>query len=181
MSQEYEKVNPIWDSGNFVLMKDIDDKSCMEAINFIQWHNMQESPLEELTIVVNSPGGSVSSAFALIDVMKSSKIPVNTLALGQVASCGLIISMSGKHRSISENCMAMSHQYSWGSSGKHEDLIKARKAQDMTHDLITKHYMKCSGKTKRFVEKNLLPHHDVWLSPEECVEMGLFDEVKSIY
>ena len=96
MSMEMEKINPIWDSGNFVLMSGITDESCLMAINFILYHNMKESPLDmRLTLVINSPGGSVSAAFALIDVMKTSKIPVDTIATGSIASCGVLLTMSG--------------------------------------------------------------------------------------
>lgn len=178
---EYEKVNPIWDTGNFILMDGITDKSCREAINFILYHNMKQSPLEALTLVINSPGGSVSAAFALIDVMLTSKIPVNTAAIGMIASCGVLLTMTGKHRTISETCQAMSHQYSWGASGKHADLVASRKAQDMTDEMLLKHYMKCTGKSRSFIKKNLLPHEDVWMTADEAVEMGIVDQVQKIY
>ena len=180
MQNTYE-IDPIWDSGNFILMAGITDQSCLEAIRFIQYHNMAESKLERLTLVINSPGGSVSAAFALIDVMKTSNIPVDTIASGQIASCGVLLTMSGARRTISETCMAMSHQYAWGTSGKHEDLVAARKAQDMTHELLIKHYQKCTKKSRKFILKNLMPHNDVWLSAEECVKMGIVDEVREIY
>ena len=181
MAMEMEKINPIWDSGNFILMSGITDESCLMAINFIQYHNMKESPLDRLTLVINSPGGSVSAAFALIDVMKTSKIPVDTVAIGSIASCGVLLTMSGAKRTISETCMAMSHQYAWGKSGKHADLVANRKAEDMMHEMLVKHYMKCTKKSRTFILKNLMPHNDVWLSAEECVEMGIVDKVRSIY
>ena len=174
-------INPLWASGNFILMDGINDQSCKEAINFILYHNMKESPLKNLTLVINSPGGSVSAAFALIDVMLTSKIPVNTAAIGSIASCGVLLTMAGKHRTISETCHAMSHQYSWGAAGKHDDLVASRKAQDMTDALILNHYMKCTKKSKSFIKKNLLPHQDVWLTPDEAVKMGIVDEVQKIY
>jgi ATP-dependent Clp protease, protease subunit len=176
-------INPLWDSGNYILMDGINDKSCLDAINFILYHNMKESPLSHLTIIINSPGGSVSAAFALIDVMKTSKIPVHTNAIGSIASCGVLLTMSGAkgNRTISETCQAMSHQYSWGAGGKHADLVASRKAQDMTDELLLNHYHKCTGKSRSFIKKNLLPHHDVWLTATEAVEMGIVDTVQEIY
>lgn len=181
MSKDYERIDPLWDSGNYLFMEGVDDVSCSNAIRFIQYHNMSESPLKELTLVINSPGGSVSAAMALIDVMKTSTIPVNTLAIGMIASCGVLLTMSGKKRVISETCQVMSHQYSWGKSGKHADLVANRKAEDMTHEMLVKHYMKCTKKTRKYIEKNLLPHIDVWLTAEEAVEHGIVDEVQTIY
>lgn len=181
MEQEYERIDPLWASGNYLFQEGVTDESCARAMRFITYHNMKESKLDSLTLVINSPGGSVSAAMALIDVMKTSNIPVNTLAVGSIASCGVLLTMSGKKRQISENCQVMSHQYSWGKSGKHSDLLANRKAEDMMHELLIKHYVHCTKKTRKFVEKNLLPHHDVWMTAYEAVEMGIVDEVREIY
>jgi len=181
MSRDYQRIDPLWDSGNYLFMEGVDDVSCANAIRFIQYHNMADSPLRELTIVINSPGGSVSAAMALIDVMKTSKIPVNTLALGMIASCGVLLTMAGAKRTISETCQVMSHQYSWGKNGKHADLIANRRAEDMTHEMLVKHYMKCTKKSRKYVEKHLLPHEDVWMDAEEAIKHGIVDELQKIY
>tara|TARA_B110000211_G_C14034719_1_gene533917 strand:- start:783 stop:1328 length:546 start_codon:yes stop_codon:yes gene_type:complete len=181
MSQQYERIDPLWASGNYLFMEGVNETSCSNAIRFIQYHNMSNSPLKELTIVINSPGGSVSACMALIDVMKTSKIPVNTLATGMIASCGVLLTMSGNKRSISETCQVMSHVYSWGKSGKHHDLIANRKAEDMTHEMLIRHYMKCTKKSRAYIIKHLLPHEDVWMSAYEAVEHGIVDEVREIY
>ena len=113
--------------------------------------------------------------------MRTSNIPVNTLVLGQVCSCGFIITMAGAKRVMSENATAMSHTYSWGASGKHGDLVNVRKAQDMTDNLIRRHYKKCTKKSDAYIKKNLLPDlGDVWLTPEECLEHGVIDEIQVI-
>ena len=177
---KYE-IDPLWESGNYIFMGGVNDNSCLEAIRFIQYHNLNESNLERLTLVVNSPGGSVSAAFALIDVMLTSKIPVDTLATGLIASCGVLITMSGAKRRMSNTAQAMSHQYSWGAQGKHADLVNVRKAQDMSHELLLNHYHKMTKKSRKFIEKNLMPHHDVWLTAEETKKMGIVDEVIDIY
>lgn len=174
-------ISPLWASGNYLLMEGISDESCADAIRFIQYHNMSESPLKELTIVINSPGGSVSAAMALIDVMRTSVIPVNTLSIGMIASCGVLLAMSGRKRVISETCQVMSHSYSWGKSGKHQDLVANRKAEDMTHNMLVRHYKKCTKKSKKYINKNLLPHQDVWMTAKEAVKHGIVDEIQEIY
>ena len=45
---EYTKVDVMWQSGNYIFMEGVNDESCLRAINFIQYHNMNESKLEEL-------------------------------------------------------------------------------------------------------------------------------------
>jgi len=186
---DFSRVDPLWASGNFVFMTGVNEDSCLQAMRFISWHNMRQSsmeenkqpPLENLTIVINSPGGSLTACFALIDTMRTSSIPVNTLVLGQVCSCGFIIAMAGANRAMSENATAMSHTYSWGTSGKHGDLVHARKSQDMTDNLIRRHYKKCTKKSDQYIRKNLLPDlGDIWLTPEECLEHGVIDEIKVI-
>ena len=179
---DYGKIDPIWDSGNYVLMDGINDHTCLQAIRFIQYHNMNESDLDHLTIVVNSPGGSVSAAFALIDTMRTSRIPVHTLAIGEIASCGVLITMSGAKgfRRISENCLVMSHQYSWGAQGKHSDLMASRRGQDLVQRLLLKHYRKCTKLSEKRILSELMPHHDVWLDAEEARNYGIVDEVVEI-
>ena len=178
---EFQRMDPLWQSGNYIFMTGVTDESCLDAIRFIQWHNMSDSPLKRLTLIINSPGGSVSAAFALIDVMRTSKIPVDTVATGMIASCGVLITMSGQRRLISETCSAMSHQYAWGKSGKHADLVANRKAEDMMHEALIKHYIKCTKKSRAYILKYLMPHEDVWMSPEECVTHGIVDKVREIY
>ena len=51
---------------------------------------------KELTLIINSPGGEVHSAFALIDTMKGSAIPIRTIGIGMIASCGILTFMAGK-------------------------------------------------------------------------------------
>ena len=181
MDKQYQRIDPLWDSGNYLFMEGVDDVSCSNAIRFIQYHNMSDSPLKELTLVINSPGGAVSAAMALIDVMKTSNIPVNTLAIGMIASCGVLLTMSGKKRTISETCQVMSHQYSWGKSGKHQDLVANRKAEDMMHETLVNHYIKCTKKSRKYILKHLLPHEDVWMSASEAVKHGIVDTVQTIY
>ena len=50
MQPQMDKINPLWDSGNYVFMSKVDDDSCLQAINFIQYHNMKQTPLKELNI-----------------------------------------------------------------------------------------------------------------------------------
>ena len=140
MAVQYERVNALWDSGNFIFMTGVDDESCLQAMNFIAYHNMKETPLENLTIVINSPGGSLTACFALIDTMRTSRIPVNTLVLGQVCSCGFIITMAGAKRVMSENATAMSHTYSWGASGKHGDLVNVHSFRRKSSYFIVSHW-----------------------------------------
>lgn len=138
---------------------------------------------KHLTLMINSPGGDVTSAFALIDVMKGSKIPIHTVGLGMIASCGILTFMAGEkgHRYITPNTSILSHQYAWGSYGKEHELFARVREFELTTDRMIKHYKKCTGLDEKKIRKYLLPAEDVWLSADQAVEFGIADKVKEIY
>ena len=150
----------------------------------IEWNLMPETKApKHIQLRINSPGGSVHAAFELIDVMKHSRIPVHTLNVGLAASCGVLTLMAGAkgHRYISENASTMSHTYSWGSKGKEGELYAIMDEFQMSSERMIKHYKACSGKSEKYIRKNLLSANDVWLSPEEAIKHGLADHIIEVY
>lgn len=138
---------------------------------------------KNLTLVINSPGGSVHACFALIDTMKTSAIPVHTMGLGLIASCGILTFMAGEkgHRSITQNTSIMSHQYSWGSVGKEHELFGRMREYELSSERMLEHYKKCTGLSEAKIRKHLLPETDVWLSAEEAVQYGIADKIVETY
>jgi ATP-dependent Clp protease protease subunit len=124
------------DHGIFILGDEITSANTSDAIEFILEKNLvvKTERLKNLTLIINSPGGEVPAAFALIDIMQGSSIPVHTLGLGQISSAGLLIFMAGKkgHRTITPNTSILSHQYSWGSYGKEHALVAIIKEFTLT-------------------------------------------------
>ena len=138
---------------------------------------------EIIHLYINSPGGEVASAFHLIDVIKQSKIPVHTYGMGSIASCGVLLMMSGAkgHRYLTQNTSIMSHQYSWGSGGKEHELFAKIKQFEISTEKMMDHYKKCTGKDKKYIRKHLLPESDMWLTPEEAIEHGIADKIIETY
>lgn len=136
---------------------------------------------DDLVLVLNSPGGDVHSCFALIDIMKGSSIPVNTIGLGLIASCGILTFMTGKHRVVTPNTSIMSHQYAWGSAGKEHELFARVREFELSTERMLEHYKKCTGLTEKKIRKYLLPAQDVWLNAQEAVDLGIADEVREMY
>ena len=97
MSKENkEKSQPsVEECGIYLLMDEISESSCKEAISFIISKNLIKPYPKYLQLVINSGGGDLQSAFALIDTMKGSAIPVRTVGLGCVASAAVLIFISG--------------------------------------------------------------------------------------
>jgi ATP-dependent Clp protease, protease subunit len=155
------------------------------VIQFIIEKNLlpdSERP-KEITLVINSPGGSVHAAFALIDTMKASAIPVKTVGLGLIASCGILTFMAGAKgkRILTPNTSILSHQYSWGSAGKEHELFARMKEYELSTERMINHYKKCTGLTEKKIREILLPPEDVWLSADEAVKYGIADEIKDVY
>ena len=102
-------------SGLIMLTDKFDQDTIMPIVQQIIMLNLlpeQERP-EEIKLIINSPGGSVFSAWHLIDVIKQSEIPVSTIAQGLAASCGVLTLMSGVkgRRFVTHNASVMSHTY----------------------------------------------------------------------
>jgi len=173
------------DNGVYLLMEGINNESCAKTIEWILQENLKKDKdrKSNLKILISSPGGDVNACFALIDVMKGSKIPIHTYGIGMIASCGLLLFLTGQkgYRILTPNTSILSHQYSWGSFGKEHELFARVKEFNLTTDRVIKHYKKCTGMTEKNIRKYLLPPEDIWLSAEEAKQYGICDEVKEMY
>jgi len=161
-----------------------DASSTGDALKFILARNLMKKDRPKfMKFIINSPGGEVPSAFALIDTMKGSKIPVYTYGLGEIASCGLLTFMSGEkgHRYITRNTAILSHQFSWGSMGKEHELMASVKEFNNTSQRLVDHYRKCTGQNESTIKKYLLPPEDVWLTPREAIKYGIADHIVDFY
>ena len=169
--------------GITIFMGDVKPETISPIVDWILAANLSQKPHEELTLGICSPGGDLNACFALVDVMKGSKIPIRTIGMGMIASCGLLMFISGEKgkRILTPNTSILSHQYSWGSYGKEHELFAQVKEYDLTTERIVNHYKKCTGLSEKDIRKYLLPPHDVWLSAKEAKKLGLCDKIQSTY
>lgn len=165
-----------------LLMDDISSASCRPAIEFILQKNLSDQPPSHLTLIINSYGGTIPDGFALVDVMRGSRIPIHTVGLGVVASCGLLIFIAGEegHRTLTPNTAILSHQFSWGAWGKEHELIARVKEYELIGERLMRHYRLCTGLSDELIREKLLPAEDRWLSDKEALELNLCDQVKDI-
>lgn len=174
------QIDPMWDQKRHIIMDEIHDISMEAALRFFYyWDDQVMAPDDSLQLIVNSGGGSLHSALALIDQMESCRHPVATYATGMVASSGLLIAMTGAagKRTIHKNTNVLSHQFSSGSSGTFSDLEADSVLFEHINEAMIKHYMKHTKKTRKYVKTNLLKPNNVWLTADEAVKHGLFDKV----
>ena len=175
----------LYESGIYYFADGFTQESTKPVVNWIIEKNIlpdSERP-KELTLIINSPGGSVHAAFALIDVMKGSALPIKTVGLGMIASCGLLTFMAGTKgkRVLTRNTSILSHQYSWGSGGKEHELFARVKEFELSTERMLEHYKRCTGMSEKKIRELLLPAEDVWLSAEEAVKHGIADAVVDTY
>lgn len=175
------KVDPSRQS-YFMMMNVVSYETVQPIIEWILESNFAEEQPDTLTLLVCSPGGELAPAMALIDIMRGSSIPVATVAVGEIASAGTMITMAGQKgkRFSTTNTSIMSHQYSGGHIGKHHELIPAVKDFELTDARIIRLYQQCTGLDERKIREILLPPHDVYLTPEEAKKYGIIDVIRDL-
>lgn len=166
-----------------MLFNDINEDSAKECCSWIMDANFQgKNRPEVLNLMIMSHGGELASGFSIIDCIRGSSIPVRTIAIGCVASAGLMISMAGQKgfRVVTPNTSIMSHQFSGGFASKSHELVAAVREFDLTANRMMNHYKKCTGLKEKDIKKYLLPPQDVYLTADEAVKLGLADIVSDL-
>jgi ATP-dependent Clp protease protease subunit len=171
------------DTGIYVLMDDIEAETVKPVIEWILYENrVRKKKHKELLLMICSQGGSLEHAFALIDVMSSTSVPIKTVGLGVIASCGLMIFLAGTRgrRMLTPNTSILSHQFNWGSSGKAHELFATVKEFELTEQRMVDHYRRCTGLDDAVIRKVLLPPQDVYLSANEALQYNICDHITDL-
>lgn len=166
------------DRGVNFLVGEIDEVNVTKIIKWILFENLKESN-ESLTLYINSDGGSLQDAFALIDVMLNSKRPITTVGLGAICSAAFLIFATGTNgqRYISKNTSIMCHQFSDGFDGKYHDIKSAQKEYENTNRRMVEHLTTVTGLESKTIKTKLLPPSDVWFVAEELIEYCVADHI----
>ncbi len=136
-----------------------------------------ENPDKDIFLYINSPGGVVTSAFAMYDTMNYIKPDVATLCIGQAASAGSLLLTAGAKgkRFCLPNSRVMIHQPLGGFQGQASDIeIHAREILEIRARL-NKIYVDATGQDLSVIEKSM--DRDNFLVAEAAKEFGLIDEV----
>lgn len=136
-----------------------------------------EDPEKDIQMYINSPGGNVTSGFAIFDTMNHIKPDVSTICVGLAASMGAILLTAGKKgkRFALPNADIMIHQPLGGSQGQAEDIkIQAEKILE-TRERLNKILAERTDQPLEKIEKDT--DRDFFMSAEKAVEYGLIDKV----
>jgi ATP-dependent Clp protease protease subunit len=136
-----------------------------------------EDPKKDISIYINSPGGSVSAGLAIVDTMNHIKPDVATVCVGMAASMGSIILSQGTKgkRYALQNAEVMIHQPWGGAQGQASDIEITARHILKTRERLNKLLAKASGKKLAEIEKDT--DRDFFMDAEEAKKYGLIDEV----
>ena len=160
------------------LFNEINHDNTAECVKWIIYENLD--PKEKvLTLYINSTGGDLYAAFGLIDVITSSKHPVRIIGIGSVMSAAFLIFAAGTkgERFAAKNTSFMCHQYSDTTEGKHHVLKANIKEGESCNQRMIDILKDVSGLTAAKVKSKLLPASDVYLTPQEALELGIVDTI----
>ena len=136
-----------------------------------------EDPDKDISLYINSPGGSVSAGMAIYDTMNFIKCDVSTICIGMAASMGAFLLSSGAKgkRYALPNAEIMIHQPSGGAQGQETDIqIQAARIAHTKKKLNTI-LAENTGKPLEIVERDC--ERDYFMDAEQAKEYGLIDEV----
>jgi ATP-dependent Clp protease protease subunit len=162
--------------------EEVNQESATEVIRKL-WYLELNAPGKGITLIINSPGGSVDAGFAVWDQIKMISSPVTTLVTGLAASMGSILSLCGGkgRRLATPNARILIHQPSihGGVRGQASDLeIHAREILKIRSRIIDL-YVEATGKERETIAAAI--ERDTWLSAEEAKEFGLIDRIITNY
>jgi ATP-dependent Clp protease protease subunit len=136
-----------------------------------------ESPKKEIAMYINSPGGSVTSGFAIYDTMQYIRSPVSTVCMGTACSAGSFLLMAGTRgsRIALPNASIMVHQPSGGFQGVASDIERHAENIIKLKRRLNELYAKHCGRSYDEVERTL--DRDHFMSAEEAKAWGIVDHV----
>jgi ATP-dependent Clp protease protease subunit len=153
----------------------VDDKSAKHVIERLMYLDALET--KDIHLYINSPGGYVTSGFAIYDCMKSLKSDVSTICTGYAASMGSIILSAGTKgkRFIQPHARVMIHQPSGGARGPASDIQITAQEIILTKELSAQILADNCGQKFEKVMKDF--NRDHWMGAEESVAYGIVDKV----
>jgi len=137
-----------------------------------------QDPDKDINIYINSPGGSISSAFAIYDAMNYIRPDIRTVGYGSCCSAAsFILSAGTKGKRVAlPNTEIMIHELSSGAKGKYHDIKVDFEHMTHIHNKLAEYYSKFTGKSVRSLKKYM--ETDRWMNADEAKEFGIIDIVE---
>lgn len=162
-----------------ILFGEITEETINTAIKWILYENLETKEKKTLTLYINSTGGDLYQAFALIDIMRSSKHAVRTIGIGAVMSAAFLIFAAGAQgqRYAAKNASFMCHQFSESTEGKYHDIKATMRENDLCNQKMVDILKEATGMPVARIKSKLLPASDVYLTASEMVDFSVADHI----
>jgi len=136
-----------------------------------------EDPQKDISLYINTPGGSVTAGMAIYDTMQYISTDVSTICIGQASSMGAVLlagGTKGKRRSL-PNARVMLHQPWGGIGGQASDMeIHAREIIKLREQL-DRMLAECTGQSMERISEDT--ERDFYMTPEEARDYGIIDDI----
>lgn len=130
---------------------------------------------EEISVYINSPGGEVTSGFAILDTINFIKSDVKTIVVGLAASMGAFLLACGDERCALKNACIMIHQPLGGIQGQATDIKIVSDHITKTKKKLTEILAEKTGQKVSKLEKDM--ERDFYMDSEQALEYGLIDKI----
>ena len=161
-----------------VLSDEVNDATASLVVAQLLYLEAQD-PEKDISLYINSPGGSVTAGFAIYDTMQYIKCDVSTICMGMAASMGAFLLSAGTKgkRYALPNSDIMIHQPSGGAQGQATEIEITAKHILKTKAKLNKILAENTGKPVEVIAQDT--ERDNFMSAEEALEYGLIDKVIS--
>ncbi len=172
-----------------VVMLDTDVDEHSSSLVVAQLLFLESQGNEDITLFINSPGGSVTAGLAIYDTMQFIKPDIATYVVGQACSMGSFLAQAGHpgKRFVLPESRTMIHRVSSGTPGtrgsvhvqelQFEDAVRSMEESKRLNQRLTELYVKHNTAGKQYAELFETMKFDTFLSAAEAVEYGLADKV----
>ncbi len=174
--RSYDIYSRLLEDRIIMLSGEIDDATANTVVAELIYLEGKD-PDKDISIYINSPGGSVTAGLAIYDTMNYVKCDVSTICIGMAASMGAFLLSSGKKgkRFALPNSEIMIHQPLGGAQGQASDIKIQADHILKIKDKLNKILAENTGKPIEQLEKDT--DRDNYLSAEEALEYGLIDKI----
>lgn len=166
-----------------LFISDAIDSQLAQAVIRKLWYLELKDPGKPILLVINSPGGSVDSGFAIWDQVKLISSPVTTLISGLAASMGSVLSLVAPpdRRFCTPQSRIMIHQprLSGVIQGQATDLEIQAKEMIKMRKILIDIYVEATGKSPETIEESI--DRDTWMTAQEAKDFGLLSKIVSSF
>ncbi len=174
--RQYDIFSRLLNDRIIVLSDEVNDATASLVVAQLLYLEGQDSE-KDISLYINSPGGSVSAGLAIYDTMQYIKCDVSTICMGMAASMGAFLLSSGAKgkRFALPNSEIMIHQPLGGAKGQATDIKIAAEHILRTRDKLNKILAENTGKPVEQIAVDT--ERDNWLSAQEAMDYGIVDKV----